>query len=49
MPATLLAAVEAMPIPAYVLDRYWCRRAWNAAAAELFASRIRALSLGDAA
>lgn len=37
VPSTLLAAVEAMPMPAYVLDRYWCRRAWNAAAADLFA------------
>ncbi|MFC4525864.1 helix-turn-helix domain-containing protein [Dyella halodurans] len=30
-------AVAAMPMPAYLLDRMWCLRAWNDAAAELFA------------
>ncbi len=33
----LFRMVEAMPMPAYVLDRAWRRCAWNAAAAELFA------------
>jgi transcriptional regulator with XRE-family HTH domain len=32
----LLRAVAAQPMPAYVLDRHWCRLAWNAPAAELF-------------
>lgn len=34
----LLRTVEALPMPAYVLDRHWRRRAWNAPAAELFAA-----------
>jgi transcriptional regulator with XRE-family HTH domain len=33
----LRAAVQAMPMPAYLLDRTWRLRAWNASAAELFA------------
>jgi transcriptional regulator with XRE-family HTH domain len=32
----LLRTVAAQPMPAYLLDRHWRRRAWNAAAAELF-------------
>lgn len=36
-PAALLAAVQALPMPAYLLDRHWRRLAWNAAAAQLFA------------
>ncbi|RDI97239.1 transcriptional regulator [Dyella solisilvae] len=32
----LLSAVAAMPMPAYLLDRWWCRRAWNGLAATLF-------------
>lgn len=31
-------AVAAMPMPAYLLDRGWCLRVWNDAAAELFAA-----------
>lgn len=31
------AAVRAMTVPAYLLDRLWTARAWNAAAARLFA------------
>jgi transcriptional regulator with XRE-family HTH domain len=32
----LLAAVEAISWPAYILDRYWTAIAWNRAAADLF-------------
>lgn len=35
-PPALAAAVAAMTVPAYVLDRSWNARAWNAAAARLF-------------
>ena len=35
--AALVAAVQAMPMPAYLLDRGWRLEACNAAAAELFA------------
>ncbi|ULU25611.1 helix-turn-helix domain-containing protein [Dyella terrae] len=34
----LLRAVAAQPMPAYLLDRHWRRRTWNAPAAELFAA-----------
>lgn len=34
----LLHTVAAQPMPAYLLDRHWQRRAWNPAAAELFAA-----------
>ena len=36
-PPALLAAVQALPMPAYVLDRHWQRLAWNAEAERLFA------------
>lgn len=35
--SSLFAAVSAMPMPAYLLDRTWRLCAWNVAAAELFA------------
>lgn len=35
--AALVAAVQTMPVPAYLLDRCWRMEACNAAAAELFA------------
>ena len=35
-PPALADAVQAMTVPAYVLDRAWNARAWNAAAAALF-------------
>lgn len=35
-PAAVVAAVNAVNAPAYVLDRLWRARAWNVAAAELF-------------
>jgi transcriptional regulator with XRE-family HTH domain len=35
-PAAVIAAVNAIDAPAYVLDRLWRARAWNAAAADLF-------------
>lgn len=36
-PAPLLAALEAIAAPAYLLDRLWTAIAWNAGAARLFA------------
>ncbi|WP_354681055.1 helix-turn-helix transcriptional regulator [Cupriavidus plantarum] len=36
VPAPLLASVQAIAGPAYLLDRQWTALAWNAAAAELF-------------
>ena len=36
-PAALPACVEAIQAPAYVLDRTWTARCWNASAARLFA------------
>jgi len=38
VPAALDAVLQAATIPAYFLDRLWSVRAWNAAAAHLFAS-----------
>jgi transcriptional regulator with XRE-family HTH domain len=35
-PPALVAAVNAIAAPAYLLDRTWCARAWNDAAADLF-------------
>jgi transcriptional regulator with XRE-family HTH domain len=35
-PPALAAMVDAIAFPAYVLDRLWRARAWNAAAADLF-------------
>lgn len=37
VPPVLNAAVAAIAVPAYVLDRLWNARAWNVAAARLFA------------
>jgi transcriptional regulator with XRE-family HTH domain len=34
----LLRTIAALPMPAYLLDRHWRRRAWNTHAAELFAT-----------
>ncbi|HZB93708.1 MAG TPA: helix-turn-helix transcriptional regulator, partial [Stellaceae bacterium] len=36
VPPALAAAVAAIGVPAYVLDRCWTARAWNAPAARLF-------------
>ncbi len=36
LPENLREAVEAMTAPAYLLDRFWRARAWNAPAARLF-------------
>ncbi|WP_243634617.1 helix-turn-helix domain-containing protein [Roseicella frigidaeris] len=36
VPEAVLAAVAAIACPAYLLDRRWTARAWNAAAARLF-------------
>jgi transcriptional regulator with XRE-family HTH domain len=36
MPPAVASAVDAIAVPAYVLDRTWTARAWNAAAARLF-------------
>ncbi len=36
VPPALAAMVDAIAFPAYVLDRFWRARAWNAAAAALF-------------
>lgn len=37
VPSSMLACVEAISSPAYVLDRTWTARVWNAHAARLFA------------
>jgi len=37
VPAALLACVEAIGVPAYVLDRSWTARCWNTQAEQLFA------------
>lgn len=37
VPPGVLACVEAIGSPAYILDRFWMVRCWNAAAAHLFA------------
>ena len=36
VPPAVQACVEAIQAPAYVLDRFWTARCWNAAAADLF-------------
>src|SRR4051812_18175014 len=36
VPPALAAAIAAIAGPAYLLDRTWCARAWNAPAARLF-------------
>ncbi|WP_222615735.1 helix-turn-helix transcriptional regulator [Dyella telluris] len=38
VPAELQRTVASVPMPAYLLDRGWRRRSWNAPAAELFAA-----------
>jgi len=45
VPAALDAVLQAATIPAYFLDRLWSVRAWNAAAAHLFASWLRPRAL----
>jgi transcriptional regulator with XRE-family HTH domain len=35
--SSMLSCVDAIDAPAYVLDRYWAARCWNAKAARLFA------------
>ncbi|BCP55641.1 transcriptional regulator [Kaistia sp. 32K] len=42
LPAGLAATLEALPTPAYVLDRSWTAIAWNAAAAHLFTGWLHA-------
>jgi transcriptional regulator with XRE-family HTH domain len=37
LPPGLAAVVQMLPTPAYLLDRYWRARAWNAPAERLFA------------
>jgi len=46
-PPALVAAVNAVASPAYVLDRMWRARAWNPAAAELFAGWLDTNVAGD--
>jgi transcriptional regulator with XRE-family HTH domain len=36
IPPSVLACVDAIDAPAYILDRYWTARRWNAKAARLF-------------
>ena len=36
VPESVLACVDAIDAPAYILDRYWSARRWNAKAARLF-------------
>lgn len=43
-PAALLASVQAISGPAYLLDRQWTARAWNGAAADLFVGWLDAAS-----
>ena len=42
IPLPVLALPEQMAVPAYLLDRTWTARAWNAAAADLFAGWLDA-------
>ncbi|GMG88979.1 helix-turn-helix transcriptional regulator [Cupriavidus metallidurans] len=44
VPAALLASVQAISGPAYLLDRQWTARAWNDAAADLFVGWLDAAS-----
>jgi transcriptional regulator with XRE-family HTH domain len=46
-PPALVAAVNAVASPCYVLDRLWRARAWNAAAAELFTGWLDSTVPGD--
>ena len=43
----LVAAVNAVAAPAYLLDRLWRARAWNPAAADLFTGWLDAAAPGD--
>src|SRR5581483_12268880 len=47
VPAAVAAAVEAVAVPAYVLDRGWTARAWNGPAARLFAGWLDGGEGGD--
>jgi transcriptional regulator with XRE-family HTH domain len=47
LPAGLAATLEALPTPAYVLDRAWTAIAWNAAAARLFTGWLDGAPTGD--
>lgn len=44
VPAALLASVQAIAAPAYLLDRQWTALAWNDAAADLFVGWLDAAS-----
>jgi transcriptional regulator with XRE-family HTH domain len=46
-PPALVAAVNAVGSPAYLLDRLWRARAWNQAAAELFTGWLDGDAPGD--
>jgi transcriptional regulator with XRE-family HTH domain len=48
LPAGLAATLDALPTPAYVLDRAWTAIAWNAAAARLFTGWLDAAPVSDA-
>ncbi|WP_029074950.1 helix-turn-helix transcriptional regulator [Kaistia adipata] len=47
LPAGLAATLEALPTPAYVLDRAWTAIAWNAAAARLFTGWLDGAPAGE--
>jgi transcriptional regulator with XRE-family HTH domain len=47
LPPAVLAAVAALAAPAYVLDRSWNARGWNAAAERLFAGWLDQRGNGD--
>lgn len=47
LPAGLAATLEALPTPAYVLDRAWTAIAWNAAAARLFTGWLDGAAAGE--
>ncbi len=42
VPAAVLHCVDALAVPAYILDRTWTARSWNAKAARLFVSWLGA-------
>jgi len=48
VPATAGSCVAAITAPAYILDRSWNARSWNAPAARLFVGWLDARSTGDA-
>jgi transcriptional regulator with XRE-family HTH domain len=47
MPPAVASAVDAIAVPAYVLDRTWTARAWNAAAARLFVGWLDRRDAGE--